>query len=119
MKRFLKMAGVAVAMIAVLTVLMSTVAMAGNGANTDAGTGICPNPECPYSGDCLCDGEGDGLMTQACNSGEVAPLQTKAGTCDCIQEQTQLCEPSQTQTQDGKLLKKGTAKQQQGQLVEE
>lgn len=84
MRRVLKIAGIAVATIAVLTVLMTSVAMAGTGPNADPGT--CPNP------DCLCDG--DQLQ-----------LQEQVRTCDGI-------EPP-CQKQDGELYTwqhhKGTA----------
>ena len=83
MRKVLKMLGVAVAVIAVLTILMTSVAMAA-GPNADPGN--CPNPECT----CDCSK----LQTQ-----------TQEGTCECSELQNQYQNQNGSQYTNGNAYK--------------
>lgn len=66
--KILKKLAIVSVMVIILTVLLSTVAMAA-GPNPDPG--VCPNSNCPnecLSGDCVCDG--DQLQSQQQNGAQ-------------------------------------------------
>ncbi|MDD5701456.1 MAG: hypothetical protein PHU23_05330 [Dehalococcoidales bacterium] len=62
MKKILRMAGIASALVILLVVSIASLAMAA-GPNPDPGTGVCPNPDCPnVCPNPDCPGDGDQLQ---------------------------------------------------------